>query len=157
MKSEKHKKALNRAMALTARSEKSAGEIRSKLMLWGITDENEISDIIAHLINEKFIDEKRYARMYVTDKLKFNRWGINKIRVMLKSKGIDLKIIESALENINREEYIAALKNELEKKRSSVKAKNQYDLKGKLLRYALSKGYEPDLIHTMINRLITGD
>ena len=157
MKSEKYKKALNKALALTARSEKSIDEIRSKLKTWGIEDRNEIAEIIEQLIDEKFIDEKRYAKMYVADKLKFNRWGVNKIKVMLKSKGIKESAIESALESINQEEYVAALKNELEKKRSSVKAKNQYDLRGKLMRYALSKGYESDLIHIVINQLLSGD
>ena len=157
MKSEKYIKALNKAMSLTARSEKSVDEMRLKLKTWGIADNNEIADIIEQLIDEKFIDEERYARMYVADKLKFNKWGAIKIKAMLKSKGIKESIIENALESINREEYVAALKSELEKKRSSVKAKNQYDLKGKLMRYALSKGYESDLIHIVINQLISGN
>ena len=72
---------------------------------------------------------------------------------MLRAKKISNNIIDEALAELDTDKYYETLKNELYKKRKSIKAKNLYDLKTKLARFGASKGYEPDLIFKAIDEL----
>jgi regulatory protein len=157
MNREQYNRALQKAMALCSRSEKCVRDIREKMASWDITDPGSVENLISELKEEGFIDEKRYASAYAREKHRFNGWGKHKISLMLGSKGIEKEIIREALEGIDQDEYRKTLKKDLLKKRSSVKAVNQYDLKGKLIRFAASRGYENDLIWSVIDEIISND
>ena len=144
--------ALNKAMALCAGREYSAGEITAKLQSWGIS-ENDSARIIVLLKKENFINEERYAMGFVKDKFKYNKWGKLKISAHLRSKNISAEIIKKALNALDNETYKKTLSDLLISHRRSVKAKNQYDLKAKLLRYGLSKGFESSLLYDLLNEL----
>lgn len=148
--SELFKSALNKAMALCAGREYSAGEISSKLQSWGIND-NESTRIIGLLKKDNFINEERYAMAFVRDKFRYNKWGKVKISSHLKAKNISPGTIKNALDTIDNETYKQTLINLLSAHRGSVKAKNQYDLNAKLLRYGLSKGFESSLLYDLLN------
>ena len=146
-----YKDALSRAMSLCSRSEKAPAEILEKLRVWGLENEEERNKLIKDLVRNDFINEVRYCRAYVRDKHQFNRWGRIKIRTMLRGKGIKETVIENALSEIDNDSYRETLLNELVKKRKSVKASNRFDLKNKLLRFAASKGYETELIYSLLD------
>ena len=81
------KDALRRAAALCSRQEQCTGQIREKLRSWNV-DAELAQRVILKLHEEKFLDDRRYARFYVRDKFKLNRWGRIKITAMLRQKGI---------------------------------------------------------------------
>jgi regulatory protein len=143
---------LNKSMAQCSQKELCKDDIHKKLALWGVTDDD-IEKIIGILVQEKFIDETRYASAFVRDKFKYNKWGKVKIASHLKHKKIPSEIIGKALESIDHDHYVSFLRGLLEVHRRTVKAKNQMDLKGKLLRFALSKGFESSLVYDMLNDL----
>lgn len=147
---DQYQTALSRAMALCSQKEQCIDDITKKLTAWGISD-NESRKIINTLLHEKFIDEKRYAGFFARDKFRFNKWGRIKIAAHLKIKNIPSGIIKEALESIDNEQYIDTLKNLLTEHRRHIKAKNQYDLKGKLLRYGQSKGFENGLLFDLLS------
>jgi regulatory protein len=144
--------AFSKAMAICSRREYCIDDILSKLQLWGIK-EDECKKIIGALIKENFINEKRFTDAFVRDKFTYNKWGKVKIKAHLKLKRIPAEIINSALNSIDNEVYIKTLKELLTSHQRSVKAKNQYDLKGKLLRYGLSKGFESELLYDLLNKI----
>jgi regulatory protein len=144
------KTALNKAMAECSRRELCCDEIRNKLVQWGI-ENNDAEKIIGVLLSEKFIDESRYAFAFVRDKFRYNKWGKVKIAAHLRAKKLSPDIIKSALESIEDEQYNRFLRELIDVHRRSVKAKNQYDLKAKLLRYGLSKGFESSLLYDILN------
>jgi regulatory protein len=146
------KTALSRAMALCSQREYCIDDIQSKLQTWGV-GESDKEKILANLIKENFINEKRYSEAYVKDKFKYNKWGRVKIRAGLKMKKIQGEVISSALNSIDDEQYKKALEDLLTSHRRCVRAKNQYDLKGKLLRYGLSKGFETELLYDILSGL----
>jgi regulatory protein len=148
------KEALNRAMNICSRSEKTAKDIRQSLTKWGLSSVEDQLSIIEYLKENNFIDETRYSISFARDKHKFNRWGKIKILNMLRAKAIDEQTIKEALNNIDDESYLVTLREELIKKRKSVKASNQYDLKVKLLRFASSRGFETDLIYKVLEELL---
>jgi regulatory protein len=145
-----YKSALSRAMALCSKSEYCINDIRTKLHSWSVS-EKDTERIISSLVKEKFLDEKRYAGFFVRDKFRFNKWGRIKIAAHLKSKNIPAEIIKDALDSIDNGIYIKTLKELLTEHRKHIKAQNQFDLKGKLMRYGLSKGFESSLLYDLLN------
>jgi regulatory protein len=141
---------LNKAMALCSSREYCCEDIRSKLILWGV-DNDDSEKILEILLKENFINETRYAAAFVRDKFKYNKWGKVKIAAHLKFKKLNSAVISTALDSIDNEVYINTLRNIIENHRRSVKSKNQYDLKAKLLRYGLSKGFESNLLYDILN------
>lgn len=148
--SDLYKTALKRAMALCAGRELCPADIRQKLSAWGIVS-RDIEKIINHLTSEKFLDEKRYSMAFVKDKFRYNRWGKIKIASALRLKNISASNISEALGSIDDDSYLEALKSIIANHRKMIKSKNKYDLKGKLLRFALSKGFESHLIYDLLN------
>lgn len=144
------KTALNKAMAMCAAREMCLSDIRSKLHSWGVKDDD-AEKILAALVRGKFIDEERYAVAFVKDKFRYNKWGKIKTGQALRMKRINDEVIRKALDSIDNVEYLDLLKRIVEKQRKTVKAKNQYDLKGKLLRHCLSKGFESHLVYDLLN------
>jgi regulatory protein len=145
-----YKIALNKAMAMCSRREFSITDIRTKLESWGI-GKNHNEKIISLLIKEKFINEERFAFAFVKDKFYYNKWGKVKIAVHLRLKRIPAETIRIALDSVDNDTYIKALKELIISHKKSVKAKNPYDLKAKLLRYGLSKGFESQLLYDILN------
>jgi regulatory protein len=118
--------------------------------LWGVGNDDS-EKIISILVKENFINESRYATAFVKDKFNYNKWGKIKIAAHLRIKHIPSDIIKSALDSIDNVLYAKLLKELIARHRRSVKAKNQYDLKAKLLRYGLSKGFESSLLYDLLN------
>jgi regulatory protein len=126
--------------------------VREKLSTWGGTNE-ETDEIIAYLIEERYIDNQRYANSYTKDKFRFNHWGKYKISMMLRSKDISNEIIEDALCQIDEEEYLDKLQQILHDKLRSLKYSSEYEKKGKLFKFAQSRGFESSAISKIIDNL----
>ncbi len=146
-----YQKALNKAMYLCSKAEKCKDDIRKKLYDWK-ANPSEHEKIISELEKQKFIDEERYVKYYVRDKFEFNKWGKIKIRTMLYRKKLSEKLITAGLEYISQEKYIENLEYLLNQKRKTIKDTEAYKIKDKLMRFAASRGYEPDLILSILNR-----
>ena len=141
--------ALNKAAAYCTLCERCISEVSAKLTAWGIPH-NEQEEIIARLIEEKFIDEPRYCHAFVNDKVKFNRWGRIKITAALREKHLPQEHIKEALENIDGEIYLQSLNEVIETKRRELKGKNDFATQQKIIRHAASRGYESALIISTI-------
>lgn len=144
------KTALNKAMALCSRREYCSGDIQDKLGSWGL-GQVDSDKVIELLKKENFINEERFATAFVKDKFSYNKWGKVKISSHLRAKQIPGNIIKSALDSIDNEAYTRIINDLLKSHRRSVKAKNLYDLKAKLLRYGLSKGFESSILYDVLN------
>jgi regulatory protein len=141
---------LSKAMALCAGREICSADIQKKLALWGATDQ-QVEKITAQLKVDRFIDDMRYSSAFVKDKFRYNKWGKLKIASQLRMKNIPDDIIISALESIDPENYIETIRSIMLIHKKSIHAKNNYDLKAKLLRYGLSKGFESNILYDLIN------
>jgi regulatory protein len=146
------KTALKKAMALCASREYSSEEIRLKLYSWGL-DASGAESVISTLINENFVNDKRYAEAFVKDKYNQNKWGKVKIAAHLRAKRIASELIESSLAAIDDGQYRKTIRDILTSHRRHIKAKNQFDLKGKLLRFGLSKGFESHILYDILNEM----
>ena len=143
---------LNKAATYASRCEHCESEVREKLVTWGGTNE-ETDEIIAYLIEERYVDNQRYANSYTRDKFRFNHWGKYKINMMLRSKDIDSETIEEALGQIDEEEYLEKLQQILQDKLRSLKYSSEYEKKGKLFKFAQSRGFESGAISKVIDSI----
>jgi regulatory protein len=144
------KTALSKAMSQCSKRELCRSETEARLESWGVS-KTDCEKIIEILVSENFINEERYANAFVKDKFTYNRWGKIKITSHLRVKKISSSTIGSALESIDNELYRMKLKEMIDNHRRSVKAKNDYEMKAKLLRFGLSRGYESSLLYDILN------
>ena len=147
-----YKISLAKAMALCSHREFCLSDIRDKLQAWGVGD-IDIEKIIYLLVKENFINEERYTRAFVRDKFNYNKWGKVKIEAHLRLKRISADAVKSSLNVIDNELYIKTIKNLISVHRRNIKAKSKYELKAKLLRYGLSKGFESSILYDILNDL----
>lgn len=133
-----------------AYQERCQQEARDKLYEFGLWPDA-VENIISKLIEENFINEERFAMQFARGKFNIKKWGRNKIRMELKQKRIGDYCLKKAMLEIDPDEYIKTLKKLIEVKRKLVKEKHPIKLKFKLMSYALSKGYERDLVMDVLN------
>ena len=130
---------------LCAQAEHCEQEMRDKMKRWEI-DETVQNRIIDRLVKERYIDNERYARAFVKDKIRYNKWGRRKVQQALWMKRIDNDIQQRVLYEIDDKEYLDVLRPLLKQKRKSTKAANDYELNQKLVRFALGRGFTFDII-----------
>ena len=152
---QQQKEAYQQAATLCSKSEKCVGDILFKLTGWGL-NEDDAAMVIDRLIDEKFVDDERYARSFVRDKFRFNKWGKVKISYQLKAKRINPATIQTALDEIDEEAYWDVLVEMIREKNRGMKAANLYDRKAKLMRFAQGRGFETDLIYSAIDEIMNG-
>ena len=133
--------ALNRAAALCARSEQAAGDIRDKLLRWGL-DASDATRVLQQLVQQGFIDDRRYAGAFVKDRFAFNGWGRIKIAHQLHLKGIPADVIDEALMAIDEERYKQRLTELLRAKWRTVKDREPRAAWAAMMRFAASRGFE---------------
>lgn len=136
--------ALSKATALCSGSEHCMSQIMEKLSLWNVSPQDAY-DIMDYLVKEKYIDNKRFARAYCHDKFCYNHWGRIKIRQMLRHLRLGDEEIEEGMETIDEEDYLEALNDVLRAKDRTLKDKDKYLRKAKLVRHLLSRGFETEL------------
>ena len=144
--------AFNRLSALCATAEYCRADMMKKMSNWELPYGCE-DNIISRLIKERYIDESRYAKAFTRDKFRYNGWGMMRIERELRIKGIDNALIEEAKSEIGETENDEMLRRLIEGKRRTVKGKTEYEIKAKLMRYAVSKGFTMESIYRIIGDL----
>jgi regulatory protein len=121
---------------------------------WGVP-EAEQRGVLNKLLADRYIDNRRYAEAYTREKSQLAGWGERKIAMQLRLKGVEREVISSVLaELIEDDSQEERLREKLEKKLRTVKAANDYELRGKLLRYALGLGYDYDMAAEVVNTVV---
>ena len=143
---------LHKAASYCSISEHCISEVEDKLNAWGVNNKDK-SAIINHLIEEDFINEKRFCIFFVKDKFRFNKWGKIKISYALKQKGLSDELINAALQTIDEGEYDEMLAALLKTKLTGLKYEYEYEKQGKLFRFAQSRGFESDAINRVMRNI----
>ncbi|MDR2681374.1 MAG: RecX family transcriptional regulator [Tannerella sp.] len=136
-----------------SQAERCIDDVRKKIKTAGLTEEAE-NRIIDRLLREKFIDERRFCRSFVNDKLKFNHWGRIKTGYELKKKHIKPETYSEAFDAIDENEYLSVLTGLLKSKKRSVKGRSAQEVFQKLYRFASSRGFEHPLIIKILKDLL---
>ena len=150
MKEKTEQDAYLQLAALCAQAEHCQQEMRDKMKRWGI-DAATQDRIVARLVKERYVDDERYARAFVKDKIRYNKWGRRKVQQGLWLKHIDDDIQERVLGEVDDSEYLAVLRPLLKQKVRSIRAENDYERTQKLVRFALGRGFTFDIIRQCLN------
>ena len=142
--------AYSKLVDLCSVAEYSTGEALERLRGWGVTG-RQAFDLVQRLVDERFIDDERFARAFVRSKVNYSGWGRVKIRQALYTKGIERDLIDLALdEEIDIDLYHANLASALRSKARNMPEDLDADCRAKLLRFAAGRGYETSLILEML-------
>lgn len=136
--------------ALCAQAEHCQWEMTEKMRRWELTEEAQ-ARVMQRLVSERYVDDERYARAFVKDKVRYNKWGRRKVEQALWQKHIDESVRQQVLDEVGDDEYISILRPMLQQKRKSTKASSDYELNGKLIKFAMSHGFTMDIIKQCIN------
>lgn len=150
MKQKTEQEAYQQLAALCAQAEHCEWEMREKMDRWEI-DEMVQNRILQRLIKERYVDDERYARAFVKDKVRYNKWGRRKVEQALWQKHISEDIRQQVLDEVDDEEYLEVLRPLLKQKRKTIKAQNDYELNQKLMRFALGRGFTFEIIRQCID------
>jgi regulatory protein len=136
--------------ALCAQAEHCQWEMLEKMRRWEVPEEAQ-ARVMQRLVKERYVDDERYARAFVKDKIRYNKWGRRKVDQALWQKHIDEDIRKRVLDEVDDEEYLGVLRPLLKQKRKSTKANSDYELNQKLMRFAMGRGFTFDIIRQCID------
>ena len=139
------KSALIKSASFCAYQERYVQEVRNKLIDWGLADDEAMA-VVDELIIQKYINETRFVKSFVRGKFRHNHWGKIKIRQELKMRGLGNDLIKIGLAEIDGDEYEQVLQALLEKKDKTLKEQDKQIRLQKLVRFAVSKGFEMDIV-----------
>lgn len=142
---------LKKVLRYCSYQDRCTQEVRIKLVTFDISDSDK-KKIMQLLVDEGFIDDERYASTFVRSKIHLKKWGVNKIKMALRMKGISDEIIKNALSEIDPEIYREELVKVLKAKK--INESDPYKRKAKLAQYAMQKGYEPSLVWEVIKTIV---
>ena len=148
--------ALQSLMRLCSRAEKSTGDAYRLMRTWGVA-EAEQQGVVTTLIEQRFIDNRRYAEAYAREKSSLAGWGARKIALHLRQKGVERDVIASTLATLDTQTQGDKLIEKLRRKQRTTKAANDYEMRGKLLRYAMSLGYEYETCRDAVDKIVESD
>ena len=143
---------LDKMAKYCAYQERCVKDVRDKLKTFDIPEE-EKSKILDYLLDNRFVNDERFAKSFVRGKVNQSGWGMNKIRFHLMQKGINKEIIEEALEQTDEGVYRLRLIDILKTKSKTIKADSDFEKKRKLAAYAMQKGFEGNLVWEVLKNL----
>ena len=145
------KKVADKLRTLCSRREYCRADIMKKALTALDGDVQEAENVVTMLMDERYIDDMRYASAFARDKASIAGWGSVKIRYMLSAKGISKDVINEALQEIDEAKAEARLDKLIENKARALRDDPQKRLK--LLRFALGRGYEYEEVKRVLDGL----
>lgn len=136
---------LDKMAKYCAYQERCVKDVTEKLKTFDISPKDK-EEILHYLIDNRFVNDERFAKSFVRGKINQSGWGLNKIRFHLIQKGITKEIVEEALQAFDEESYRQRLVEVLQTKAKTVKAANDFERKRKLAAFALQRGFEASLV-----------
>lgn len=103
------------------------------------------------LTKEKYVDDERYCRAFVKDKIRYNKWGRRKVEQALFAKHIDRNVYIPVLDEVDDEEYLSVLRPLLRNKQKQLKGLGEYEANSKLIRFAIGRGFTMDVIRRCLD------
>lgn len=142
--------ALVELSALCSRGEHCLYEMQTKLQRWGIIGEAQ-QRILNYLVDERYVDDERFCKAFVRDKLTYNGWGRRKIEQALWMKRIPKAVSKAVLDDIEDNQWEERLMPLLAAKRKTVKTESDYEMNQKLFRFALGRGFTYDIVRRCLD------
>ncbi len=145
--------AKQKALRYCVYQERAHQEVKNKLYEFGMFT-SEVDELITYLITEGFLNEERFAKSFAGGKFRVKKWGRIKIVHALESRNLTKNCIRIGLKEIDESDYFHALEELLKSKLSGLAESNVFIARDKASKYAIQKGYEPDLVWATLKDLL---
>jgi regulatory protein len=145
--------ALAKITRYCAYQERSHHETRQKLFDFGLYP-SEVEELLAQLIQLGFLNEERFAKAFAGGKFRMKQWGRVKIQHELQAQGLTKNCIQRGLSEIDAADYRKTLQQLLRKKLATINEPNAFKKRDKVARFAIGKGYEPELVWEYLKDLL---
>ena len=136
---------LDKMAKYCAYQERCVKDVTEKLKTFDISPKDK-EKILNYLIDNRFVNDERFAKAFVRGKINQSGWGLNKIRFHLIQKGIEKALIDEALQAFDEEAYRQRLAEVLKTKAKTIKAASDFEKKRKLAAFAIQRGFEANLV-----------
>ena len=151
MEAPAYDRCLSRLQKQCSKAEYCASDVFRKALKALDGDVEAASRLVAALVADRYVDDARYAAAFAREKASLQGWGPVKIRFQLRSKGVSEEVISAALAEVDPSRADDKLDRLLSAKARTLQGDPQIRLK--LLKYALSRGYEYDDVEAALKRL----
>ena len=153
MKKPSPEEAAEKIRQYCAYQERSHLEVRNKLYGYGLF-RNEVDEILVGLLADGYLNEERFAKAFAGGKFRMKQWGRIKITHALEAKGVSKNCIQIGLKEIDSATYMESLRELLTTKSKIIQEDNIYSTRDRLSKYAMQKGYEPELVWSMVRDIL---
>jgi regulatory protein len=143
--------ALGKIQRYCAYQERCHQEVKNKLFEFGLYSD-QVNEVISELITNGFLNEERFARAFAGGKFRMKKWGRIKIVNELESKGVSVNCIRLGLKEIDENDYQKVLSEIVLKKGDAIAEENLFTKRDKISKYAIQKGYEPEIVWKTIKQ-----
>lgn len=150
---------INKAVNYMRLRPRSCGEVRDYLVLRKCVKKEDAENVISYLQEQEFLSDEKFAQWYVEYKTSIGVNGVNKIKMELLQKKVNLKVINEVLEKVYandefKEEQLLKIKEFAEKVIKTIKAKDSYEFKSKLVQRLMARGFKYDDIKKVVKELL---
>ncbi len=145
--------ALAKIQRYCAYQERSHKEVKTRLYDYGL-HESQVDELIVQLITDGFLNEERFAKAFAGGKFRMKKWGKLKIKNELEFLGLTKNCIQRGLKEIDSADYSKTLKTLIKKKSTEIKEENIYKKRDRIARFAIGKGYEPEMVWEYVRDLV---
>ena len=142
---------LSRLQKLCSKAEYCTADIRRKALKDLEGDADAADKVVASLVEDRYVDDGRYASAYAREKATIQGWGPVKIRFQLRGKGIADAVISEALAEIEPAKAEDKLERVLIAKARTLQGDPQFRLK--LLKFGLTRGYNYDEVEAAVSKI----
>ena len=145
-------KCLSRLQRLCSKAEYCRSQMYTKALRDLEGDADAAKRVVDSLVADRYVDDARYASAFAREKASIQGWGPVKIRFQLRSKGISDADIASGMSEIEQPKAARKLESVLAAKYRTLQGDPQCKLK--LLKFALSRGYEYQEVSSILDLII---
>ena len=142
---------LNRLQKLCSKAEYCRADVYRKALKDLEGDAEAADRVVEQLVEDRYVDDARYASAYAREKASLQGWGPVKIRFQLRAKGISDQVISSAMEEVEPDRAADKLERLLAAKARTLQGDPQFRLK--LIKFGLSRGYEYEAVEEALKKL----
>lgn len=144
-------KALTKLTDMCSKREICPSKATELMWRWGVKPDDQ-QEVLEYLTQNRYIDPKRYATLFVREKCRIGKWGKRKIIEALRIKHLSKEIIATALEQEYHEDK-EVLEAIIKQKIKTTKGKDANDIRNKVIRFALSRGFEYEEVSSVLKRI----
>ena len=149
--SEEEKLILEKIQSYCIYQDRCEKEVKKKLYTFNVEKDLQLK-IINYLIDNDYLNEERFTKLFIQGKLRIKKWGKMKLKFELKSRGVENSMIDKYINDISDDEYTAYF-NEFSSNKIKFLKGTKDQKKRSFINYFTYRGWENYLIYQKLKEI----